>query len=82
MNKASIHIGKRFDLVLQILGDVMCSPKRHFGREDNVDFDKVVGAGMVDSTSVHLLNLGGEGHGLIESQADCFVQRRVAPPTL
>ena len=45
----------------------MRSPKWHLGRKDNVELDKVIWPGMIDSASVHLANLGAEGHGLLTS---------------
>jgi hypothetical protein len=37
-----IHIGQRFDLILQILGDVVSSPQWHLRRKNNVDLNEVL----------------------------------------
>lgn len=52
-------------------------PQRHLGREDNVEFDKVIGAGVVHTASVDLEDLGGEGHCLDKSFSGmlCCVDR-------
>ena len=64
MDKASINIRERFNLILQVLRDVVRSPERHLRRQDNVNFYKVVRTRVIDSTRVHLENFVGECHGL------------------
>lgn len=70
MHEAPIHIGQRLDLILKILSDIVSPPEGHLGREDNVEFNKVLWPRMIDLDSVDRLDLGRECHCLIVSFAD------------
>jgi hypothetical protein len=58
VDETPIDVGQSFNLVLQLLRDIVSSPQRHLGVKDNVNFDKVSGARVVHSASVDLLDLG------------------------
>jgi hypothetical protein len=58
VDETPIDVGQSFNLVLQLLRDIVSSPQRHFGVKDNVNFDKVSGARVVHSAGVDLLDLG------------------------
>jgi len=64
MHETPIDIRKLLDLVLEILRNVVSSPKRHVSVHDNIDFDKVVRSRMINPARVDLLDGGIEGHCL------------------
>jgi len=67
VDKAPIHIRKRLDLVLQVLGDVVSVPQRHSRRQDDVDLHEVLRSRVIYSARVDLEDLVRERHCLISA---------------
>lgn len=64
VDEAPIDVGQILQLILQVLGNVMGSPKGHLSVEHDVDLDVVFRARVADTAAVNRLDIAVKGHGL------------------
>lgn len=80
MHKTPVNIRQRLNLILQVLRDVMGFPKRHLGRKDDVDLDKVIRTRVIHSAGIDRNNFFIERHGLRRQSARILTIGRVSGP--